>query len=126
MRYNFNDLDLLLRSGVSADEIAQAFTDELNSTIEKNKVDSRKRQAFEVLADAWNAVIDIWAEDHEPINGIETDDLYIDADQAEDIFNQCVELAEKTAPLFDLLDKMAEKDESSAFNDVMRSFLAKI
>ena len=126
MRYNFNDLDLLLRSGVSADEIARAFTDELNSTIEKNKVDSCKRQAFEDLANAWNAVIDIWAEGHESIGGMDADDLYIDADQAEDIFNQCVELFEKTAPLFDLLDKMAEKDESSAFNDVMRSFLAKI
>ena len=108
MNYDFNSIESLLRSGVSADEIAQAFTKNLNDAIDVTKRDSKRAELFENLANSWNDVLDDWLRDHTLPDGISKEDMMMEACHAEDLFNSLMELAIKLAPLFKAFEELAE------------------
>ena len=103
MNYDFNSIESLLRSGVSADEIAQAFTKNLNDAIDVTKRDSKRAELFENLADSWNEVLDDWLRDHTLPDGISKEDVMMEARHAEELFGQVTDLMMKIAPLFKAL-----------------------
>lgn len=100
MNYDFNSIESLLRSGVSADEIAQAFTKNLNDAIDTTKRDSRRAELFENLANSWNEVLDDWLRDNTLPDGITRNDVMMEACHAEELFGQIMDLMMKVAPLF--------------------------
>ena len=61
MNYDFNNLEEMLRSGVSAEDIAQYFTKNLNEAIDSTKRDSKRAELYENLAKSWNEVLRDWA-----------------------------------------------------------------
>lgn len=108
MNYDFNSIESLLRSGVSADEIAQAFTKNLNDAIDTTKRDSRRTELFENLADSWNEVLDDWMSNNTLPDPLTKEDLTMEPEHAEDIFNQVMDLVVKVAPLFKVFEDLAE------------------
>ena len=110
--YNFNDLEKMLRSGVTADEIAQAFTKNLNSAIDAVKP-TPMELAGEDLAKAWNHMIDLYLEDNDLPAFLENeDDLYISGETATRLFKESMSLMHKVAPLWDAFASLAEEDDS--------------
>lgn len=108
MNYDFNSIESLLRSGVSADEIAQAFTKNLNDAIDVTKRDSRRAELFENLANSWNDVLDDWMRDHSVPDGISKEDIMMKPEHAEELFNQLMEFIVKLAPLYKAFEDLAE------------------
>ena len=140
--YNFNNLEEMLRNGMSADEIAQAFTKNLNAAIDAAKP-TPIQEAGEELAKAWNHMIDLWLEDNDIPSYLDSeDDLYISGDVALHLFKESMHLLSKIAPLWDAIAdfvndeaKPATKpapvlkntdNEIDEFDRVMRSFLNSI
>lgn len=148
MNYDFNSIESLLRSGVSADEIAQAFTKNLNDAIDTTKRDSKRAELFENLANSWNEVLDDWLRDNTLPDGITRNDVIMEARHAEELFGQVMDLMVKIAPLFKVFADAADhiladkepapvkkntaakpKDEdlgTEDFDILMRSFLDSI
>jgi hypothetical protein len=63
--YDFNDLEYMLRSGATADQIAAAFTKNLNDAIDAVKKPDALQEACCALAEAWHDVLDTYAEEYE-------------------------------------------------------------
>lgn len=72
MDYNFNNIEELIKSGISADEIAQAFSDKLNKALKEKKY---LDEAEEKLAEAWNMYVE---EYNQQVEAIDVDDFYLD------------------------------------------------
>ena len=108
MNYDFNSIESLLRSGVSADEIAQAFTKNLNDAIDVTKRDSKRAELFENLANSWNEVLEDWLRDHTLPDGISKEDVMMEARHAEDLFGQIMDLVVRVAPLLKAFEDLAE------------------
>ena len=109
--YNFNDLEKMLRDGVSADEIAQAFTKNLNSAIDAVKP-TPMEIAGEDLAKAWNRMVDLYLENNDAPSFIDdTDDLYVSGETATRLFTDSMELLHKVAPLWDLIAELGSIDK---------------
>lgn len=142
--YNFNNIEEMLRSGVSADEIAQAFTKNLNSAIDAMRP-TPMEIAGEELAKAWNRMVDIYLEDHDMPEYLESkDDLYVSAEAATHLFEESMNLLHKLTPLWNLVEELGRpeepkpckceknppvlkntdaKDEFDNFDEVMKKFL---
>lgn len=135
--YNFNNLEDMLRSGVTADEIAQAFTKNLNSAIDAVKP-TPMQEAGEELAKAWNHMVDLYLEDNDVPSYVENDDLYVSAETATKLFEESMELLHKITPLWDLITQLGDNasieqpkpapvknntDGIDEFDEVMRKFL---
>lgn len=137
--YNFNNLEEMLRNGVGADEIALAFTKNLNTALDALKP-TPMQKASEELSKAWNHMMDLWIEDHDVPSYINNkDDLYIDSESALHLFEEVMQVLSKVAPLYmaiaDLVNDEAKhatkpapvsKNTDDEFDIVMRNFLNSI
>ena len=137
--YNFNNLEEMLRSGVGADEIALAFTKNLNTALDALKP-TPMQKASEELSKAWNHMMDLWIEEHDVPSYINNkDDLYMDSESALHLFEEVMQVLSKVAPLYmaiaDLVNDEAKPTTKSApvskntddeFDIVMRNFLNSI
>lgn len=108
MNYDFNSIESLLRSGVSADEIAQAFTKNLNDAIDVTKRDSKRAELFENFANSWNELVADWMNNNTLPDPLTKEDLMMEPEHAEDLFGQLMELVVKLAPLFKAFEDLAE------------------
>lgn len=137
--YNFNNLEEMLRSGVSADEIALAFTKNLNAAMDAAKP-TPMEEASKELSNAWNHMMDLWIEDHDIPSYINNkDDLYMDSESALHLFEEVMQVLSKVAPLYAAIADLVNDEEKPAtkpapvskntdddFDMVMRSFLNSI
>lgn len=137
--YNFNNLEEMLRSGVSADEIALAFTKNLNAAMDAAKP-TPMQEASKELSNAWNHMMDLWIEDHDIPSYINNkDDLYMDSESALHLFEEVMQVLSKVAPLYAAIADLVNDEEKPAtkpapvskntdddFDMVMRSFLNSI
>ena len=137
--YNFNNLEEMLRNGVSAGEIALAFTENLNTALDALKP-TPMQKASEELSNAWNHMMDLWIEDHGVPSYINNkDDLYIDNESALHLFEEVMQVLSKAAPLYAAIADLMNDEEKPAtkpapvskntddeFDVVMRSFLNSI
>ncbi len=142
MNYDFNNLESLLRSGATADEIAVAFTKNLNDAIDVTK---RNSQLYDNLANSWNEVLKDWIHNNKMPDGIEVNDLILTGDHAKEVVSQLMEFISTLAPLYKALTDMAEqvaakekskpepvlkntdaKNEFDDFDEAMRNFLRSI
>lgn len=118
--YNFNDLEKMLRDGVSADEIAQAFTKNLNNAIDAVKP-TPMEIAGEDLAKAWNRMVDLYLEDNDAPSFIDdTDDLYVSGETATRLFTDSMELLHKVAPLWDLIAELGSMEDDELIEEPKR------
>lgn len=137
--YNFNNLEEMLRNGVGADEIALAFTKNLNTALDALKP-TPMQKASEELSKAWNHMMDLWIEEHEVPSYINNkDDLYIDSESALHLFEEVMQVLSKVAPLYMAIADLVNDEEKPAtkpapvskntddeFDIVMRNFLNSI
>lgn len=137
--YNFNNLEEMLRSGVGADEIALAFTKNLNTALDALKP-TPMQKASEELSKAWNHMMDLWIDDHDVPSYINNkDDLYIDSESALHLFEEVMQVLSKVAPLYMAIADLVNDEEKPAtkpapvskntddeFDIVMRNFLNSI
>ena len=137
--YNFNNLEEMLRSGVGADEIALAFTKNLNTALDALKP-TPMQKASEELSKAWNHMMDLWIEEHDVPSYINNkDDLYIDGESALQLFEEVMQVLSKVAPLYMAIADLVNDEEKPAtkpapvskntddeFDIVMRNFLNSI
>ena len=135
--YNFNNIDELIRNGEDPEAIAKAFTTRLNEAINANSRDKEREEAGHAFADAWNTLVELWLENNDLPDGMEEDDLYFDCPTALEAFDGIMGMFKKTAPLFNLLGKMADEENidkscrykkpiDNSFDSVMRGFLSEI
>jgi hypothetical protein len=135
--YNFNDIDALIRNGEDPEAIAKAFTTRLNEAINANSRDKEREEAGHAFADAWNTLVELWLEDNDLPDGMDKDDVYFDGATALEAFDGIMGMIKKTAPLFNLLGKMADEENidkscrykkptDNSFDSVMRGFLSEI
>ena len=137
--YNFNNLEEMLRNGVGADEIALAFTKNLNTALDALKP-TPMQKASEELSKAWNHMMDLWIEEHEVPSYINNkDDLYMDSESALHLFEEVMQVLSKVAPLYMAIADLVNDEEKPAtkpapvskntddeFDIVMRNFLNSI
>lgn len=136
--YNFNNLEEMLRSGVSADEIALAFTKNLNAAMDAAKP-TPMEEASKELSNAWNHMMDLWIEDHDIPSYINNkDDLYMDSESALHLFEEVMQVLSKVAPLYAAIADLVNdekpavkpapvsKNTDDDFDIVMRNFLNSI
>ena len=137
--YNFNNLEEMLRNGVGADEIALAFTKNLNTALDALKP-TPMQKASEELSKAWNHMMDLWIEDHDVPSYINNkDDLYMDSESALHLFEEVMQVLSKVAPLYMAIADLVNDEEKPAtkpapvskntddeFDIVMRNFLNSI
>jgi hypothetical protein len=109
MNYDFNNLEEMLRSGVSAEDIAQYFTKNLNEAIDSTKRDSKRAELYENLADSWNEVLRDWADNHEMPDGVSIKDLELDGPHTEEIMGQFMDLVASLAPLYKAFANAADR-----------------
>ena len=139
MTYDFNNIETMLREGVPAEEIAKHFTDSLNSAITAANKPTHTQELCSNLAEAWNGLVEDWTFYHNLPAGLTMDDLLLEGDHVEELFNYIMELIVKTAPLLDALNALIEEEDSAPsvkpntaakhtdnFDSVMRSFLNSI
>ena len=107
--YNFNNLEDMLRSGISADEIAHAFTKNLNDAIDSAKRDNQRAKLYEDLANSWNEVLKDWANNNEMPDSVDVNDLILTGEHAKEAVGQLMELITTIAPLYQALADMAEQ-----------------
>ena len=135
--YNFNDIDALIRNGEDPEAIAKAFTTRLNEAISANSRDKEREEAGHAFADAWNTLVELWLENNDLPDGMDEDDIYFDGATALEAFDGIMGMIKKTAPLFNLLGKMADEENidkscrykkptDNSFDSVMRGFLSEI
>lgn len=134
--YNFNNIDELIRNGEDPEAIAKAFTSRLNEAINANSRDKEREEAGHAFADAWNTLVELWLENNDLPDGMEEDDIYFDCETALEAFDGIMSMIKKTAPLMNLLTKMADEDNynktcykkpaDNSFDKVMRGFLSEI
>ena len=137
--YNFNNLEEMLRNGVGADEIALAFTKNLNTALDALKP-TPMQKASEELSKAWNHMMDLWIEEHDVPSYINNkDDLYMDSESALHLFEEVMQVLSKVAPLYMAIADLVNDEEKPAtkpapvskntddeFDIVMRNFLNSI
>ena len=109
MNYDFNNLENMLRSGVSAEDIAQYFTENLNNAIDATKRDSKRAELYENLADSWNEVLRDWADNHEMPDGIDVDELMLNGPRAEEMVGQVMDLVAGLAPVYKAFADAADR-----------------
>ena len=135
--YNFNNIDELIRNGEDPEAIAKAFTSRLNEAINANSRDKEREEAGHAFADAWNTLVELWLENNDLPDGMDEDDIYFDGVTALEAFDGIMDMFKKTAPLMNLLTKMADdenidksccykKPADNSFDSVMRGFLSEI
>lgn len=134
--YNFNNIDELIRNGEDPEAIAKAFTSRLNEAINANSRDKEREEAGHAFADAWNTLVELWLENNDLPDGMDEDDIYFDCETALEAFDGIMSMIKKTAPLMNLLTKMADEDNynktcykkpaDNSFDKVMRGFLSEI
>ena len=132
--YNFNNIIDLMRSGVSAEDIAKAFTDELNNAVEVVEAEAISESDFrEVCADAASSINDA-IDDYIVINKMNVDaaDLEVDADFIADAVEFFVKTYAELAPYIKTLKKekasnptpvKENKVKDDDFENVMGKFL---
>ena len=133
---DFNNIESLLRSGVNAEDIAKAFTDELNSAIKETNKVGRKKELCNALAEDWNDLMLMWLENNNLPDGLENDDFFMDAELVETLFDAVMNGIVKMAPLYRALDEIVEAENKNKapvqtntdddFNSIMRNFLNSI
>ncbi len=109
MNYDFNNLEEMLRSGVSAEDIAQYFTKNLNDAIDVTKRDSKRAELYENLADSWNEVLRDWADNHEMPEGVDVDELMLNGPHAEELVGQVMDLVAGLAPIYKAFADAADR-----------------
>lgn len=132
--YDFNNILDLMRSGVSAEDIAKAFSDELNNAVEVVEAEAINESDFrEVCSDAASSINDA-IDDYIVINKMNVDaaDLEVDADFIADAVEFFVKTYAELAPYIKTLKKekasnptpvKENKVKDDDFENVMGKFL---
>ena len=132
--YDFNDIETMLRNEVATpEEIAKAFTDQLNAAIEATTQPTEWEKGIADLVDDWNYMIDLYVEEHPD----ETKDwdlgiLHIGAKTMEDLIMASLDSYRMADNLVNSLNqfkkriKENELNEKDDFKDVMRDFFKEI
>lgn len=133
--YNFNNLDELIRSGASPEDIANAFTANLNRAIAENDKVSRKEELCAEMAELWNEYVNLWRLEH-PVQSAGLD-LHMSADDLAVNLDHMLTLFVKTAPLMEAMADLADvfeprnvnlentKNKKNDYDSVMGNFLSK-
>ncbi len=109
MNYDFNNLEEMLRSGVSAEDIDQYFTKNLNDAIDVTKRDTKRAELYENLAKSWNEVLRDWADNHEMPEGVDVDELMLNGPHAEELVGQVMDLVAGLAPIYKAFADAADR-----------------
>ena len=139
MTYDFNNIETMLREGVPAEEIAKHFTENLNSAITAANKPTHTQELCNDLAEAWNGLVEDWLFDNSLPAGLTMDELLLEGEHVEELFNHIMELIVKTVPLFNALSALMDEEDNTPpvkpntavkhtdnFDSVMRSFLNSI
>jgi len=113
MNYDFNDIETMLREGVSAGEIAKVFTDNLNAAITATNKPTHRQELCHNLAEAWNGLVEDWTFDNNLPAGLTMDDLFLEGEHVEELFNHLMRLIVRTVPLLDALNALADEEDSA-------------
>lgn len=105
MMYNTNDILEMLNKGMTADEIAEAFTNSLNAAIKENETNSKKKEKIED-AEALIAAFTNFMNKHYP-NTIEVEFT------GEDLVDAIDELVPELKKLSQLMGVLAPKESST-------------
>ena len=92
--YDFNDILASLRGGAKLDDLMAEFTKQVNAAVEVYDNENKMLdQAYVELATAWNEVAIAYINKHGMPEGYtDIDDMLMDADEAEKLFESIVGL----------------------------------
>lgn len=126
MKYDYNNMDELLRSGAATpDELAHAFTDELNAALHKWQGEQAWDAALINLEEAWNNAIDVYFDIFATDDGITASDCHFNTEDLDRLIKDSVKTANHVckvkSALTDVVDKV-KTDGGKSFEDVMSNF----
>lgn len=132
--YDFNDIETMLRNNVATpEEIAKAFTDQLNAAIEATAEPTDWEKGIADLVDDWNYMIDLYAEEHpDETNSWELTDLYMAPKAMEDLVKASIDAYHMADNIVNDLNKFTKYIEDNnlngkdEFKQVMREFFKQI
>ena len=84
--YDFNNLVTILREGnATPEEIANAFTKNLNAAIAEAAEPTAWEAAISEFTTDWNYLVDLYWDEHELPEECDIDKFYLSEDEAEDM-----------------------------------------
>ena len=131
MTFDFNNLEDMLRDGITADSIAQAFTKNLNMAIEAaNEGPTPFQEACSRLAEAWHDVLDTYADEAD----IDIDEAwYVNPETLEEGIPTVVKVLAATTDYMNAFNDVLPKNKDDVkkceptadmdFDDIVNSFL---
>ena len=131
---DFNDIETMLRNNVATpEEIAKAFTDQLNAAIEATAKPTEWEKGIADLIDDWNYMIDLYVEEHpDETNSWEITDLYMTPKAMEDLVKASIDAYRMADNIVNDLNKFTKYIEDNnlngkdEFKQVMREFFKQI
>ena len=138
---DFNKIEEFLRNGGTADQIAEAFTKQLNDAIAVVGHEKEIENKATLAAEAWNDFINIYFQDHKLPNGTDVFDYYIASTNVVELADTIVRItpflvkyASVLANLSDGAEELSNKFSSKIsenlsdfdFNNVIDAFLGKM
>lgn len=131
---DFNDIETMLRNNVATpEEIAKAFTDQLNAAIEATAKPTEWEKGIADLIDDWNYMIDLYVEEHpDETNSWEITDLYMTPKAMEDLVKASIDAYHMADNIVNDLNKFTKYIEDNnlngkdEFKQVMREFFKQI
>ena len=132
--YDFNDIETMLREKrATPEEIAKAFTDQLNAAIEATTHPTEWEKGIADLVDDWNYMIDLYAEEHaDETETWELTDLYITPQAMEELVISSIKAYKMADNIVNDLNKFTKYIEDNnlngkdEFKQVMREFFKQI
>lgn len=132
--YDFNDIETMLRNEVATpEEIAKAFTDQLNAAIEATARPTEWEKGVADLVDDWNYMIDLYAEEHpDETKDWELTDLYMEPKGMEELVKASIDAYRMADNIVNDLNRFSKYLEDNKLNgkdefkSVMRDFFKQI
>ena len=90
---DFNDIETMLREKrATPEEIAKAFTDQLNAAIAATAEPTEWEKGLADLVDDWNYMIDLYVENHkDETKGWESTDIYMTHEAMEEMLMAAID-----------------------------------
>ena len=109
---DFNDIETMLRNNVATpEEIAKAFTEQLNAAIEATAKPTEWEKGIADLIDDWNYMIDLYVEEHpDETNSWEITDLYMTPKAMEDLVKASIDAYRMADNIVNDLNKQVYKN----------------
>ena len=108
---NFNNIEEFLRNGGTPEQIADAFTKELNAAINNLSHEKEIQNKATIVADSWNDFMNTYIQDHSLPDNITIKDFYVNSDNMIELADTIVKLIPFVVKYAPVLENISDGTE---------------